>query len=143
MPGGLRDLLRELFAEHLAEPLGCTLEVDALDRVVLVAHSGGYQAAAGALALGDVPRVTEVDLLDALYGADDVFLRWIASQAPRFDPRVARSAAVRRPLHLLRRNGRRLPAPRAARRATRSHAAGLSGALCRDDDGEAGRGAAA
>jgi hypothetical protein len=88
MPGGLRDLLRELFREHLAQPLGCTLEVDALDRVVLVAHSGGYQAAAGALALGDVSRITEVDLLDALYGADDVFLRWIQSQAPRFDPRV-------------------------------------------------------
>ncbi|HTB79082.1 MAG TPA: hypothetical protein VK762_37825 [Polyangiaceae bacterium] len=87
MPAGLRDLLRELFEEHLAAPLGCTVEVDGLDRVVLVAHSGGYQAAASALAMGDV-AVTEVDLLDALYGADDVFSRWIASQAPRFDPRV-------------------------------------------------------
>ncbi len=89
MPGGLRDLLRELFAEHLAEPLGRALDVDALDRVVLVAHSGGYQAAASALALGDVPRVTEVDLLDALYGADAVFARWVQAQAPRFDPRVS------------------------------------------------------
>jgi hypothetical protein len=88
MPAGLRDLLRELF-ERMTEPLGCTLDVDALDRVVLVAHSGGYQALAGALALGDVPRVTEVDLLDSLYGADDVFLHWIRSQAPRFDPRVS------------------------------------------------------
>ncbi len=87
MPAGLRDLLRELFEEHLAAPLGCAVEIDGLDRVVLVAHSGGYQAAASALALGDV-AVTEVDLLDALYGADDVFSRWIASQAPRFDPRV-------------------------------------------------------
>ena len=85
MPGGLRDLLRELFAERLAGPLGCALEVDGLDRVVLIAHSGGYQAAASALALGDVPRVTEVDLLDALYGADDLLLRWIRSQAGRFD----------------------------------------------------------
>jgi hypothetical protein len=89
MPGGLRDLLRELFAERLAEPLGCALDVDALDRVVLVAHSGGYQAAASALALGDVPRVTEVDLLDALYGADAIFARWVQAQAPRFDPRVS------------------------------------------------------
>jgi hypothetical protein len=88
MPAGLRDLFRELF-DRMAEPLGCRLDVDALDRVVLVAHSGGYQALAGALALGDVPRVTEVDLLDSLYGADDVFLRWIESQAPRFDPRVS------------------------------------------------------
>jgi pimeloyl-ACP methyl ester carboxylesterase len=89
MPGGLRDLLRELFSEHLAAPLGCTLEVDGLDRVVLVAHSGGYQAAASVLAMGDVARITEVDLLDALYGADDVFSRWIRSQTARFDPRVS------------------------------------------------------
>jgi len=89
MPGGLRDLLRELFAEHLAGPLGCALEVDGLDRVVLIAHSGGYQAASSALALGDVPRVTEVDLLDALYGADDLLLRWIRSQAGRFDRRAS------------------------------------------------------
>jgi pimeloyl-ACP methyl ester carboxylesterase len=88
MPGGLRDLLRELFSEHLAATLGCALEVDGLDRVVLMAHSGGYQAAAGALAMGDVGRVTEVDLLDGLYGADEIFSRWLRSQAPRFDPRV-------------------------------------------------------
>ncbi len=88
MPAGLRELLRELFVEHLADLIGCPLEVDALDRIVVVAHSGGYQAAASALELGDVPRITEVDLLDALYGADDVFLRWIRSEAGRFDPRV-------------------------------------------------------
>ena len=93
MPGGLRDLLRELFTEHLRDALGCSLDrgaldLDALDRVVVVAHSGGYQAAAGAIELGDVPRITEVDLLDALYGADDVFLHWIRTQRERFDPRV-------------------------------------------------------
>ncbi|HEY3821509.1 MAG TPA: hypothetical protein VGL81_30285 [Polyangiaceae bacterium] len=77
--GGLRSLLRELFDEHLGPALGerCSLEVDALDRVVVVAHSGGYQAAATVLAMGDVPAVREVVLLDALYGADDVFERWV------------------------------------------------------------------
>jgi hypothetical protein len=89
MPGGLRDLLRELLAERLAAPLGCTIDIDALDRVVLVAHSGGYQALAGALTVGDVPRVTEVDLLDALYGHEDEFLEWIRAQRERFDPDVA------------------------------------------------------
>jgi hypothetical protein len=89
-PGGLRTLLRELFVEHLAEPLGCTLDVDALDRVVVVAHSGGYQAAASAIELGDVPAIAEVDLLDALYGADDQFARWIRGHAERFDRRVVR-----------------------------------------------------
>jgi len=87
-PGGLRALLRELFADRLADALGCTLEVDALDRVVVVAHSGGYQAAAGAIDRGEVPGITEVDLLDALYGADDHFARWIRGHAERFDPRV-------------------------------------------------------
>ena len=86
--GGLRALLHELFAEHLAAALGegCALEVDALDRVVVVAHSGGYQAAAAVLAMGDVPSITEVVLLDALYGADEVFARWLGDagfDAPR------------------------------------------------------------
>jgi hypothetical protein len=88
MPAGLRDQLRELFVEHLAAPLGCTLEVDALDRVVVIAHSGGYQAAASALSLGDVPRITEVVLLDALYGGENVFLRWMRSEIVRFDTRA-------------------------------------------------------
>jgi hypothetical protein len=72
--GGLRQLVRELFDEHLAGALGCSvpLEVDALDRVVVVAHSGGYQAAASVVARGEI-QVTDVVLLDALYGADAVF----------------------------------------------------------------------
>jgi hypothetical protein len=80
-PGGLRALLRELLDRHLGADLGvpgppCVLPVDAFDRIMLVAHSGGYQAAASALALGDLPRVTDIVLLDALYGADDVFSSW-------------------------------------------------------------------
>jgi hypothetical protein len=71
-PGRVRALLRELFVEHLALPLGRIVDVDALGPTVVVAHSGGYQAAAVTLALGAV-RVDDVVLLDALYGADDVF----------------------------------------------------------------------
>jgi pimeloyl-ACP methyl ester carboxylesterase len=71
-PGLVRALLRELFVEHLALHLGRILDVDALGTTVVVAHSGGYQAAAATLALGGV-RVDDVVLLDALYGADDVF----------------------------------------------------------------------
>ncbi len=71
-PGRVRGLLRELFVEHLALHLGRILDVDALGPTVVVAHSGGYQAAAATLALGGV-RVDDVVLLDALYGADDVF----------------------------------------------------------------------
>jgi len=135
MPGGLRDLLRELFSEHLADPLGCTLAVDALDRVVLVAHSGGYQAAASVLAFGDVPRITEVDLLDGLYGADDEFFRWVESQAPRFDPRVNDPLRL---VDLYTCCGGTAEASRALAQRVRGTFAGggLSGALS-DDDVEA------
>jgi hypothetical protein len=77
MPGGLRDLLRELFATQLAERLGCTLAIDALDRVLVIAHSGGYQAAASVLRYGDVPQIREVDVLDGLYGAEEIFAHWV------------------------------------------------------------------
>ena len=80
--GGLRDLLRELLVERLAPRLGCVLETDELDRVVVVAHSGGYQAAASAVRYGEIPQISEVDLLDAFYGANDVFSDW-AVQAVR------------------------------------------------------------
>jgi pimeloyl-ACP methyl ester carboxylesterase len=85
MPGDLRDLLRELFSEHLAETLGCTLDTEQLDRVVVVAHSGGYQAAADALRYGQVLQIGELDLLDALYGADDVFSEWARDAAATLD----------------------------------------------------------
>ncbi|HEX8791952.1 MAG TPA: hypothetical protein VF765_13450 [Polyangiaceae bacterium] len=71
-PGRVRALLQEIFVEHLALPLGRTLDVDALGPTMVVAHSGGYQAAAATLAVGGL-RVDDVVLLDALYGADDVF----------------------------------------------------------------------
>ncbi len=89
IPAGARELLRELFAEHLSAWLGCPLDVDALDRIVIIAHSGGYQAAAGVLVAGDLPQVGEVILLDALYGAEDIFRRWIADDIRRFDTRAA------------------------------------------------------
>jgi hypothetical protein len=89
MPGGARSLLRELFAEKLAAPLGCTLGPDGLDRILVMAHSGGYQAAASVLEAGDLPRISEVDMLDALYGGQDIFARWIADDAPRFDSQVS------------------------------------------------------
>jgi hypothetical protein len=88
MPGGFRAMLRELLEEHLADPLGCKLELEALDRVVVISHSGGYQAVASVLELGDVPQISEVDLLDSLYGAERVFAEWMRADVARFDPRV-------------------------------------------------------
>jgi len=86
MPGGGRDLIRELLSERLAGPLGCPVALDAIDRIAVVAHSGGYQGAAGLLTLGDLPRVSEVVLLDSLYGADDTFAGWIEHRSRRFGP---------------------------------------------------------
>jgi pimeloyl-ACP methyl ester carboxylesterase len=83
--GGLHELLSEVFAEHLIDPLGCTLEIGRLDRVVVVAHSGGYQAAAAVVARGEVP-VTELALLDAYYGADEVFRGWATDALDPIDP---------------------------------------------------------
>jgi hypothetical protein len=88
MPGAPRDLLQELFTERLSEPIGCAIDVDRFDRVVVLAHSGGYQALASVLETGDLPRITEVILLDSLYGAESVFVRWAADDAARFDSRI-------------------------------------------------------
>ncbi len=96
MPDGLRDLLRELFSEHLAYLLGCTLDVEALVRVVVMAHSGGYQAAASALRYGGLPGITEVDLLDAFYGADGIFEDWVGRAVDCDDPRLRSSTSTLR-----------------------------------------------
>jgi hypothetical protein len=85
-PGALRQLLHELLSSRVDSALGCPIEVDALDRIVVIAHSGGYQAAAAALQFGDVPQITEVVLLDALYGAQEVFGRWVEDDARGFAP---------------------------------------------------------
>lgn len=81
---GLRALLEELLAEHLVPDLGCSLELNRLDRVVVVAHSGGYQAAAAVVQRGGV-AVSEVVLLDAYYGADEVFRGWARDAVDDFD----------------------------------------------------------
>jgi hypothetical protein len=130
-PGDLRELLRELFTEHLAEPLGCTLDVDALDRVVIVAHSGGYQAAASVLRYGDLPQITEVDLLDALYGADDIFADWVERAALSYDG-VDRGPRF---VDLYTAGGGTLDRSRALAALARRYAGGFAGVLT-DDDAE-------
>jgi hypothetical protein len=88
MPGAPRSLVQELFVERLSVSLGCAIDPDRFDRIVVMAHSGGYQALASVLETGDLPRITEVILLDALYGGEDIFVRWVADDAARFDPRI-------------------------------------------------------
>jgi hypothetical protein len=87
--GALRQLLQELLSARLPSALGCPIEVDALDRVVVIAHSGGYRAAAAALQSGGVPGISEVVLLDALYGEHDIFEHWVEDDAAGFAPGTA------------------------------------------------------
>jgi hypothetical protein len=89
VPGQLRAMLAELLGEQLSPRIGCTLDVDGMQPIVLIAHSGGYQAAAAALQFGDLPAVQEVVLFDALYGASGVFFDWMAGQVEREEDRWA------------------------------------------------------
>ncbi len=75
-PRGLERLHAEvtrLVAAELARPALVP------GKVVLSAHSGGYQPAAGCLAHGGA-RVTDVILLDALYGFSSTFSRWVSGK---------------------------------------------------------------
>lgn len=69
-PGALRLLLTEVL-DKLPPPLS-GLRVDDVRRLLLISHSGGYQAAA-ALALRGGVRVDELYLLDSLYGQEAAF----------------------------------------------------------------------
>lgn len=84
-PGRMREIVEEVLGEHLASPFRCQLTPADFSRVVIVSHSGGYQAAAAALTVGELPNVREVVLLDSLYGELPAFAEWIEQNAERFD----------------------------------------------------------
>jgi hypothetical protein len=93
-PGMLRRLLKDVFAEG-RDAVGCSIDVEQIDRVVVVAHSGGYQAAAAAISAGDVPQIREVVLLDALYGAQEAFARWVRDAAAGFASSTPEASRLR------------------------------------------------
>ncbi|MCL2447699.1 MAG: hypothetical protein FWD17_01995 [Polyangiaceae bacterium] len=95
MPGALRRLLNDVLSQGIAPATGCPVDIEQVDRVVVIAHSGGYQAAAAAIAAGDVPQIREVVLLDALYGADEVFGRWVRDDATGFAPDAPAASRLR------------------------------------------------
>lgn len=73
--GGLARLLGELLGGALGELFGAPHGVEAVRSVLLVAHSGGWAAAAAMVARGGAP-VVGVSLLDALYGGTADFRRF-------------------------------------------------------------------
>ena len=105
--GDLSALLHELLVDHLDAVLGCPLDVTSLDRVVISSHSGGYWAAASVLAMGDVPSIREVDLLDSLYGEIPTFYSWAQTGITLWIQPVS-SCTVERHLHRDRRHRRQL-----------------------------------
>jgi hypothetical protein len=79
-PDGLKNLLDEA-ARVLAERSGAKEEAFAKAPVVLSAFSGGYRAAAFALARGGADeRIKGVLLLDAVYGDVKHFAAWIVAR---------------------------------------------------------------
>ena len=79
-PGFFARFLKEA-ATRLAKLYGPGATPAAFDRlpVVLVAYSGGYNAAGYVLAVGGATRrVRGLMLFDALYGEEDKFVDWIA-----------------------------------------------------------------
>jgi hypothetical protein len=89
--GGFHALLAETLAA-LPAPLG-PIAFDHLGRVFVVAHSGGYAAAASMVTIGDV-SIQEVWLLDALYGDTASFKQWMQTDVASFVSVARRFANV-------------------------------------------------
>lgn len=85
-PGDFHALLHELFTEHMDALLGRALDVGDFDPIVVGTHSGGYQAAALAVSVGQVPQIRELDLYDSLYGDTAIFDAWFRTNEHRFAP---------------------------------------------------------
>jgi hypothetical protein len=80
--GYARDLVREAFRAAGAN-VG-NVGLDRVRRIILVAHSGGFDAAGAILAHGRLgPRVKRVVLFDALYGNTSQFLDWVQGAPDR------------------------------------------------------------
>lgn len=80
--GFARDFVREAFRAARAQLGGAGL--DRVRRIILVAHSGGFDAATAILDHGRLgPRVKRVVLFDALYGGTSTFLEWVQGATDR------------------------------------------------------------
>jgi hypothetical protein len=86
--GGLRAFLTELVEKALAPAIG-PRRFDEIERVALIASSGGYQALLPALAHGDVEAVRDVYLLDAMYVAGPSLDGFVRDRIGDFRPDAA------------------------------------------------------
>lgn len=82
-PGFFRAFLEELIAA-LSPRLGPSAGLERLSRVVLVAHSAGFETTLAVLDRGGLEEVVDtVVLLDALYAAPALFARWVFADSGR------------------------------------------------------------
>jgi hypothetical protein len=89
--GGFQALLAETL-EDLGPVLGPRALSD-VGEVLVVSHSGGYQVAAGIAQRGGLP-VTEIWLLDSLYGNTADFDAWVTADLASFELATRRFATV-------------------------------------------------
>jgi hypothetical protein len=83
--GGLRRFVKELVEVALAPELGARRYED-VERVMLLASSGGYQGLLPALANGRVERVRDVYLLDAFYVDTSALTAFLREHPEDFRP---------------------------------------------------------
>jgi hypothetical protein len=84
--GNFRALLHELLVEHLDAVLGCPLDVDGLDRVVVSSHSGGYAAAAASSRTARWLRCARSISSIRSTGTSLSSISWVQGNVARFDP---------------------------------------------------------
>lgn len=85
-PGGLRRFVTELVEESLAPIVGAHRYAD-VDRVALIASSGGWQSLMPALTQGGVDAIRDVYLLDAYYFKEPL-TSFLLARLDEFDPKA-------------------------------------------------------
>lgn len=75
--GAFRALAEEVLAEIVSPSVGASVRLQGAKATLIASHSGGYNPTSVAVDVGDLPRVTDILLLDALYGADASFIRFV------------------------------------------------------------------
>jgi hypothetical protein len=86
--GGLRRFVKELVEEALAPYVGAH-DYEDVERVMLLASSGGYEALVPALTIGQVDRVRDVYLLDAFYVDNAAMNTFVREHPEAFRPDAA------------------------------------------------------
>jgi hypothetical protein len=83
--GGLRRFVRELVEDALVPQLG-PHAYDDVERIMLLASSGGYEALVPVLAQGDKEKIRDVYLLDAFYVDNAAVNEFVRDHAEDFRP---------------------------------------------------------